>query len=70
MAKYSTVGVLDAGERAMGWLSTVPWLERRLWGSYIQCFGKIGAGKGPGASNGVAKYNTAGGLGAGEEAMV
>ena len=36
MAKYSTVGGLGAGERAMVWLSTVLWedllLERGLWG--------------------------------------
>ena len=56
MAKCSTVGGIGAGERAMGWLCTVLWLERGLCGNYIQCCGKIGAGKGPGASNGVATY--------------
>ena len=35
MARYSTVGGLGAGERAMVWLGTVLWeglvLERGLW---------------------------------------
>ena len=49
MAKYSTVGGLGVGERAMEWLSTVLWLERGLWGGQVQYCEKIGAGEGPGA---------------------